>query len=105
MDELSVTKAFKACVWGNSTETAADWVNILNNGATKERQRIFNTLFREDGTGEHLHSLFSLESIRLFIAELNRPFSRADLEKKRKVWRSVYLGEKNHIPELAWIPE
>ena len=67
-----------------------------------ERRRIFGMLFREDPSGESIHRLFDSAAIIAFTAGLTRPFSRLDLERKRRIWRWVYCGEKNEVPGFDW---
>ncbi len=99
----AVQEAYKKATWGNTSETPDDWFRIVESGDDGERFRLFERLFREDSSGAITRRLFSTTQIADFIARFNRPYDRAHLEKKRKVWRAVYLDEQQTVPELEWV--
>ncbi|TVR55897.1 MAG: hypothetical protein EA426_14480 [Spirochaetaceae bacterium] len=99
----AVREAFNKTSWGNTTETVDDWLRIVRSGNEVEQARLFERLFREDSDGAITRRLFSPTQIARFIATFDRPYDRAHLEKKRKVWRAVYLDEQQTVPELEWL--
>ena len=99
----AVEKAYEKATWGNTTETPDDWLRIIRSGDDAERSRLFERLFREDFDGTITRRIFSSAQIAQYVAMLDRPYHRAHLEKKRKVWRAVYLDEEQTVPELEWI--
>lgn len=102
-EKLEIKKAFDTTTWGNTTETPEEWERILASGNEKEIFRIFEHLFREDFSGEHTRGIFSREDIARYLRRLNRPYRFPHLERKRRVWRTVYLDEKNTVPGLDWV--
>jgi len=100
-----VQQAFERCSWGNSVETASDWLVTLRGEDENGRKRLFSRLFLETPDGMVIRSLFTEDQIKTYLADFKRPLSRSHLEKRRKVWRFLYLGERSPIPELDWIIE
>lgn len=98
-----IEKAFSTCSWGNRGESSVEWERILESGTQEEKRRIFGILFREDPSGDYIHGLFDDAAIKAFTETLTRPFTRWDLERKRRVWRWVYCGERNPIPGFDWV--
>ena len=93
MEPGQVAQAFDAVHWGNTTETAQDWVRIL--GDPRDERR-------EDGRGLWVKVLFPPDEWLEYLRRLNKPYHRPDVERRRKVWRSVYLNEEQVIPGLTW---
>jgi hypothetical protein len=98
-----VEKAFLTCSWGNRGESLAEWERIIESGTQDERQRLFGIIFREDPSDDNIHRLFDTAVIKAFTAGLTRPFSRPDLERKRRIWRWVYCGERSRVPGFDWL--
>jgi dTDP-4-dehydrorhamnose 3,5-epimerase len=91
----AVEEAFSAATWGNTKETPESWKLVLESGDEDKIFRLFEHLFREDYTGEHTKTLFSRDDIVRYTSRLERPYHYDHLERKRKTWRTVYLGETN----------
>jgi hypothetical protein len=98
-----VEQAFHAATWGNTTETSEDWLKVLNGCDSERRQGLFEKIFREDFSGTLVKKLFSRNELLEFLDRMDRPFHRREAERRRLVWRSVYLGTEAAIPELAWV--
>lgn len=94
--------AYKTCTWGNTKETPEDWLHILQNGSDTEKQRLFSILFREDPVEPHILALFTKSQISQYLADMSRKEKRPWVEKRRKVWRYLYCGIREPIPELDW---
>ena len=103
VDETAVAEAFRQTTWGNTTETAARWAEILGGDDEPRRFRLFERLFREDGTGQWVKRFYGLDEMKKFLRRLDRPYYRPDAERRRLVWRSVYLDIPCEVPELAWV--
>jgi hypothetical protein len=101
-DREAVQRAFDLCSWGNSHETASDWFEQLSGTDETAKKRLFSRLFIESPDGEDIKKLFTKEQIREYLTDFNKPLARKHLEKRRKVWRYLYLGERVPIPELDW---
>ena len=101
-EEKVVQKAFDLCSWGNTRETASDWLTQLNGNDDAAKERLFRRLFLEATDGAIIKALFREDQIRTYLSYLNKPLSRSHLERRRKVWRFLYLGERSPIPELDW---
>lgn len=99
----AIQRAYDSCTWGNSRETVADWASWLNGDDDAAKGRLFGRLFREAPDGKYIRDLFSAEQIKRYLGTLAKPFPRSHLERRRKVWRYLYLGERSPIPELDWI--
>lgn len=97
-----VETAFRRTTWGNTTANAQDWRSILAGDDEEEKRRLFEHLFLESPDGSDVRELFGSEEIRAYLLYLNRPLSRAHLERRRKVWRRLYCGISEPIPELDW---
>lgn len=98
-----VSDAFKGCTWGNTTESADDWMAILEGDDEIARKRLFKKLFLESSNAYLLRNLFSEDQIRAYLKDYKRPLHRSHLEQRRRVWRFLYLGERVAIPELDWV--
>jgi hypothetical protein len=103
IDPKSVDEAFSACTWGNTTETAQDWLDALQGEDDAVKRRIFEKLFAESPKGEHILLLFDSGTIGRYLKAMDRPLRRSYAEKRRKVWRYLYCGVRESIPELDWI--
>lgn len=99
----AVKRAYDLCAWGNTTETASDWADTLKGPDEDAKARLFRRIFLESPSGDILRGLFSTEQIRIYLKGLTKPLDRASLERRRKVWRFLYLDERNPIPELDWV--
>ncbi len=97
-----IEAAFRATTWGNTTERPEDWERLLSSGDEREVLRIFTHLFQEDPSGEHTRALFSREDIVRCLKHLDRPYRLPHLERKRRIWRTVYLDEVHRVPGLDW---
>jgi hypothetical protein len=97
-----VREAFDHCSWGNSYETALDWLEQLKGTDEIARKRLFSRIFLESQDGGFIKALFTEDQIRAYLEDFNRPLSRSHVERRRKVWRFLYLGEHSPIPELDW---
>lgn len=98
----AVKNLFAACSWGNTTETAEDWLRQLRDGDDEARARLFKRAFVEGADSHDLKALFSEEHIKRALAGMTRPLPRSSQERRRKVWRYLYLGVREAIPELDW---
>jgi len=99
----AVKRAYDLCTWGNSTETASDWDATLKGNDEDAKARLFHRMFLESMSGDVLRGIFSAEQIRNYLKGFSKPLGRAHLERRRKVWRFLYLNERNPIPELDWV--
>ena len=102
-DIESVRLAYERCSWGNTLESAADWQAILEGDDDAAKRRLFSRIFLEAPDGITIKALFTENQIRTYLAGFERPLSRSHIERRRKVWRFLYLGERSPIPELDWI--
>jgi hypothetical protein len=101
MDDI-IQKAYSLMTWGNTTQTPEDWERILSSGNELERLQLLNHIFREDPTGEFLDALLSHDDKVLLAQSLTRPMWREDIEKRRLLYRSVYLHEQHAIKDYEW---
>ena len=101
-DVKVVQKAFDLCSWGNTRETASDWLYQLNGTDDVAKERLFRRLFLEAPDGAIIKALFTEDQIRKYLSNLDKPLSRSHVERRRKVWRFLYLGERSPVPELDW---
>jgi len=99
----AVKRAYALCTWGNTTETASDWAATLKGVDEKAKVRLFRRIFLEAPRGDVIRGLFSPEQIKEYLGSFSKPLGTARLEHRRKVWRFLYLGERNPIPELDWV--
>ncbi len=99
----AVEQAYRTCTWGNTTETPDLWMSILDGTDESSKKRLFKKFFLEYLDGCVIRKLFSEMEIRTFLSDFKKPMSRSHLERRRKVWRYLYLGERTPIPELDWI--
>jgi len=98
----AVKSLFAACSLGNTTETAEDWLRQLRDGDDEARARLFRRAFAEAPDGQAVKALFSEAQIKGYLAGMTRPLPRSSQERRRKVWRYLYLGVREAIPELDW---
>ena len=98
----TVQRAFDACTWGNTRETAEDWLSQLDGTDQDAKKRLFARVFLESSDTTIIKALFTQEQIASFLADFDKPLARAHQERRRKVWRFLYLGERSPIPELDW---
>lgn len=103
LDVEALRIAFDSCTWGNSAERVDDWVRIMRGNDERAQQRIFKKLFLESSNASLIRSLFTKDQIQAFLKDLDKPLHRSHLERRRKVWRFLFLGERVPIPELDWI--
>lgn len=66
----------------------------------RKKIRLLNKLFLEYVDYHLIRSLFDEQIIKTYLLGLNKPFHRRHLEKRRKVWRFLFCGIKEPIPEL-----
>lgn len=98
----AVKNLFAACSWGNTTETVEDWLRQLRDGDDEAKARLFKRAFVESPDGQAVKALFSEAQIKGYLAGMTRPLPRSSQERRRKVWRYLYLGVREAIPELDW---
>ena len=103
IDLATVYKAWKACSWGNTTETPEDWLATLLGSDEARKRRLFGKLFMESPDTEFIREFFDPDSIRTYLAAYDRPLARSHVEKRRKVWRYLYCGIREPVPELDWV--
>ena len=83
-DMQLLQQLFRTTTWGNTTETARDWKDLLEGDDENAKKRLFNTLFLELPNPAPLRSLFDEEHIRAYLADYQRQFNRSHLERRRK---------------------
>ena len=98
-----VRRAWAACSWGNTTETAEEWLAILRGPDEERKRRLFKKLFLESPDGTPIRELFDKDMIRSYLETFDKPLSRTYSERRRKVWRYLYCGIRERIPELDWV--
>ena len=99
-----VREAFKGCTWGNTTESADDWMRSVEGDDDNAKNRLFKKIFLESGNASLIPSLFDPQIRSGHICGTsNKPFHRSHVERRRKVWRFLYFGERVPIPELDWV--
>ncbi|MDP3177721.1 MAG: hypothetical protein Q8M76_07445 [Spirochaetaceae bacterium] len=103
VDLEAVNRAFSACTWGNTNDTPQDWLETLEGDDEDAKRRLFFRIFTESPESDSLRTLFDRESIARFAQALNKPLRRSFAERRRKVWRYLYCGIREPIPELDWI--
>lgn len=99
----TVRQAWEACTWGNTTETAEDWLATLRSGNDADKQRLFKRIFIESSDTAPIRELFDKETIRTCLQAFDKPLKRTYSERRRKVWRYLYCGIREPIPELDWV--
>ncbi|MEX2444287.1 MAG: hypothetical protein WD492_11810 [Alkalispirochaeta sp.] len=97
-----IESAFQRTTWGNTTSDAEEWQRILASDDEERKQRLFQHLFFESPDGSDVRNLFSRDEIREYLSHMVRPVARAHVERRRKVWRRLYCGTREPIPELDW---
>lgn len=97
-----VDDAHRRTTWGNTTVTAEEWKRILEGDDKEQRRMLFEHLFFESTDGSDVRTLFSREEIRDYLSRLDKPFARPHVERRRRVWRWVYCGIREAVPELDW---
>lgn len=97
-----VEKAFQRTTWGNTNSDPEEWHRILSGDDEERKQRLFEHLFFESPDGSDVRDLFSPDEIRTYLFRLDRPVARPHVERRRKVWRRLYCGIREAIPELDW---
>ena len=103
-NKKALAEAFRTCTWGNTTDTLENWIGILQGSDENAKKRLFKKLFLESSNASVIRLLFSEEQIKNFIKDFNTILHRSHLERRRKVWRFLYLEERTPIPELDWLP-
>jgi len=88
--------------WGNSTQTIDDWMASIRGTDEAAKRRLFKKLFLESSDGAYVKAFFDEAEIRSYLSDFDKPLVRAHQERRRKVWRFLYLGERSSIPELDW---
>lgn len=102
MNRSAVEAVYHRVTWGNTTETPEDWWSIVNGTDDIEKERLFGRIFREDSTGEGVKALFQPQDWLRYLSRLEKPLFRPDQERRRLVWRAVYLDIPTEIPGLTW---
>lgn len=100
----AVARAYRRTTWGNTMSTVEEWRRILADDDEEQKRRLFEHVFFESPDGSDVRALFSPDEIRAHVGRLTRPVPRAHLERRRKVWRRLYCGVCEPIPELDWRP-
>jgi len=103
LDKEILRQVFESCTWGNTTEDPDSWLALLQGTDENAKKRLFGKLFRELNDASSLRTLFDEEQIRTFLRDFRKPFHLSFQERRRKVWRYLFLGEREPIPELDWI--
>jgi hypothetical protein len=103
VDSEAVNRAFSACTWGNTSETAQDWLETLEGDDEDAKRRLFLRILTESPESESLRVMFDRETIARFAMTMNKPLRRSFAERRRKVWRYLYCGVREPIPELDWV--
>lgn len=103
LDRDIVRQVFESCTWGNSTDDSDVWFDLLQGTDENAKKILFGKLFRELSDASPLRSLFDEEQIRTFLRDFRKPFRLSFQERRRKVWRFLFLGEREPIPGLDWI--
>lgn len=101
-DLETVTKVWKACTWGDTTEGPEQWLAVLLGTDEDKRYRLFQKLFFGYIEYNAIVALFDPDTIRTYLLRLDKPLSRLHLEKRRKIWRYLFCGIREPIPELDW---
>jgi hypothetical protein len=102
-DLAIVRQAWEACSWGNTAETAEDWLATLRSGNDVDKQKLFKRIFIESPDTVPIRELFDKETIRTCLRTFDRPFKRSYSERRRKVWRYLYCDIREPIPGLDWV--
>ncbi|TCW60807.1 hypothetical protein C5O22_09125 [Treponema sp. J25] len=98
-----ITKAWNACTWGDTRETPETWLAIVQGNDIQQKKRLFNKLFFELVGYDIITQLFDKDFIKSCLETMNRPLPRPHLEKRRKVWRYLFLDIREPIKELDWV--
>ncbi|MFZ5367947.1 MAG: hypothetical protein ACOZCE_06915 [Spirochaetota bacterium] len=98
-----VKKVWSQCTWGDTKETPEHWLQIITGTDEAQKIRLLNKLFLEYVDYLSIRSLFDDQTIKTYLLSLNKPMNRRHLEKRRKVWRFLFCGIKEPIPELDWV--
>ena len=103
IDIKALSSAFAQVSWGNGSETIEDLASILRRDDSVDRERLFKKFFLEGVSGAAIKALFDAEEIKSYLKGMKRHLARRNQEKRRRVWRHLYLGEHESIPELDWV--
>jgi hypothetical protein len=103
LDLAIVRQVWEACTWGNTTETAEDWLATLRSEDDEGKQRLFKKVFIESPDTMPIRELFDKETIRIGLRTFDRPLKKTYFERRRKVWRYLYCDIREPIPELDWV--
>lgn len=103
IDIEALSSALVHASWGNNRESMAKLAAIIQSGDSREKRRLFKRFFLEGVPGSAIKALFDKEDIKSYLRSMNRHLPRSIQEKRRKVWRHLYLGENETIPELDWV--
>ena len=98
----SIEKAYQRTTWGNTTVVPEDWKRIIEGDDEERKRSLFKHLFFESVDGSDLRELFSRGEIRTYLTDLDKPVARPHVERRRRVWRWVYCGVREAVPELDW---
>ena len=103
IDNETLGSALAQATWGNDRESLENLAAILRNGDSSERERLFKKFLLEGVPGAQIRALFDGDTIRSSLRSMVRHLPRSFQERRRKVWRHLYLGEHEAIPELDWV--
>ena len=96
-------KIFEEVFWGDYTYTVEDIIKILlNPSRKKERFFIFQKAFFNLKEPAILTKVFSEEELKEHLARISPHQKRPHLSERVKIWRNIFLGEKNEIPRAKW---
>lgn len=99
----AIERVYKCCTWGNTEQRPDDWEAIIDSSDIEAKRRLFDLLFRENAEWSDIHALFTKEEIARFVSAYSSEFSWPHVERRRRVWRFVVLGDKLPVPGLDWI--
>ncbi|MEI6873646.1 MAG: hypothetical protein WCL50_00790 [Spirochaetota bacterium] len=105
IDQEILGRVLARCTWGNTTETVQEWMSAFQGENEDRKRRIFMRLFTEGVDGEIIHRFFNEKAVTSFLETMDRPLFRSDAEKRRKVWRHLYCGKHEPVPELKWVSQ
>ena len=94
---------FEEAFWGDYAYTEEDIAEILTDSSRKkERFFIFQKALFNLKEPAILTKVFSKEELKEYLAKIspNQKFPR--LSERVKIWRNIFLGEKNEIPRAKW---
>ncbi|OAG27579.1 hypothetical protein [Thermodesulfatator autotrophicus] len=95
----------KEAFWGDYTYNEEEIILILSDPSRqKERFFIFEKAFLNLKDPAILTKVFSDEEIKSYLKKISPHQRFSWLSQRIKVWRNIFLGEKNEIPRAKWRP-